>query len=339
MISGAGGLEAYTLSLVETMSVPSQNICLKDIGRVRDKRKKDIKAILEQPFLAKLDAPHYVTAIEIQNILKKNHQELPQRIYGAGTWLIPQNRHLGAIELQKLLYKQIQELSPQKTNVSSQNDFGQFDGVEFQVKKGVKITLPNKDIDLRFHLPPQGLGRRLGQRILPLDLFYHPKIQKFAKQRGTNNKLALLRFQIPVRIQKKISIAVARYDLGIGQRLKKEDFKWEERTIYDDTIRYARTELLRRRVMNPIKKGQAFTEGNVQDVPAVFKGQRLHLSYQKEGIVLRCYSVATSAGYVGDLILVRLLFSGARRAITRRVRIVSENAVELVEPKVVSNSM
>lgn len=203
-----------------------------------------------------------------------------------------------------------------------------LDELDIQVQKDTVIALPSSDFILKYQLSKRIQNWKLGKRVISLDLY--PK--------GTSKKRVFYRFQIPIVIHQWIQAAIANKDLFIGQRISEDDFSWERRSIFDESIRYASFNLNKRRVMTSVSKGQVLTNSNVQPIPSVFRGQKVRLVYQKGSLVFRFIAVAMSPGDIGENISIKIIFLDGRQSLPRKARILSEKEVELIDKEYLSGN-
>jgi flagella basal body P-ring formation protein FlgA len=142
----------------------------------------------------------------------------------------------------------------------------------------------------------------------------------------------LLRQHVPVKIFRKVRVAVATRDLAVGERMRKGDWRVEEREIDYAPERYAMGDLTGRRVMSKLRAGTALTASVIQVMPAVRRGQPVELVYQTPGLVIKCRSVAGRDGKVGDIIPVTTVFPSGKGKRELRARIVDDGRAVLVGP-------
>lgn len=289
-------LAAYSLYLQDKTMVPAGPIRLGDIARVEGGEGRMADKLL----FRNLNAPRYIGVADLRNSLKDNGPETLDRIYGAGTWIVPLGKELNAVELEDLLREQIAAL-PGGAEL--------YQGSVLRLAANTRLKVPAEGVRLVFRLPSRAGSLTPGKRIIPLDIVPLAQQQKKSGKKNT----VLARHQLQISILEKRAVAVATRDLPVGHRLTADDFRMEIRELDNDEIRFAGGDLLNRRVMSPTKSGTEFTTSNIQVMPAVRRGQSLSLVYQRPGLVFRVRSVALQSGEIGQTIPVRVLFPASSK--------------------------
>lgn len=297
-------LSAQALYLKNSAEVEGGRVSLGQLGRLQGAPESEGLLLFEA-----LRAPRYLSASELQEALR-NRRGANLRVFGAGVWIIPQNRRLDAAALQTLLETSIRR-APGGAELLSRH--------RIAVGENAVALAPEEGVELRFHLPARIESLNAGRRILALDGIVTD---------GQGRSRTLFRRQVPVQILARLTVAVARRDLAIGERLGADDYRIEEREFDDLTERYPHSNLNGMRVMAGIRSGELLTAANVQTQPAVRRGQSMDLTYQTDGIVLRVRCTAMGEGEPGQHIRVRPLFPASRRTDTvLTARILDERTV------------
>jgi flagella basal body P-ring formation protein FlgA len=306
-------LLAYSVYLENQVEVPPGAVRLGDIARIEG----DTGGIGDKLLFRELREPRYVKASELRESLSVGAPESPDRVYGAGTWIIPLGRELDAAELELMLREQLAAI-PGGAEL--------HEDTVLRIAPNTRIRVPAGGVRLIFRLPARASSLTAGKRILPLDVL--PASE-------TGRRTVFARHQLQVGILKKKRVAIATRDLPIGHRLGPGDYRFEVREFDNVEARFAEGDLSKRRVMSNIPGGVILTTSNVQVMPAVRRGQSLSLVYQRPGMVFRVRSVAMRDGEIGEQIPVRVLFpaSGGRSSSTSdasrilNVTIVAEDSV------------
>ncbi len=306
-------LFAYSVYLQSQVQVPAGPVRLGDLGRVEagaESSAADAKQIAEKLLFRDLHAPRYVQAAELRRGLGNGPGKL-ERVYGAGTWVVPQGRVLDNQALEAMLLKEIDALSG-----------GERDGsLVLRLAPNVKIPVPSEGVRLLYRLPSRAGALSPGRRIIPLDV-----VPEDVGESPSKN-VVFARHQIQVTILKKRKIPVAARDLPVGHRLTKDDYRLEERELEHEDAQYASGDLSGRRVMSDVRSGTELTSSHVQLMPVIRRGQSLRLVYQRPGMVFRLRSVALRNGDPGDRIPVRVLYPSGRNSKTLTVTVIGEGTV------------
>lgn len=278
---------------------------LGDIGRIENAKNK--KIISSKLVVNNLESPVYISSEILSQKLKAGMPEKLDRIYGRGIWLIPVTRVYDHNKLEKILFKQLNQLKGAKNILP---------GLSINIPEAVRFNLPEKGVSYKFRLPSHARSLTPGQRIVALDVFSLDKKKEF-----------LLRRQVKVDIREWIQVAVSKRDLIPGSTIKKSDYHLEKRAVYSGKKDFVAGNITGRKVMASIPQGTDLTVKNLQHVHTVRKGQRVALVMQSPGLILKIKSIAQKNGEPGDLIPVRVLLPGGRFGNQMRARVMDEQQV------------
>lgn len=308
-------LFAYSVYLQNQVEVPAGPVRLGDLGRVEvtagaEGVVVDVKQIEDKLLFRDLRAPRYVQAAELRRGLEHGPAKL-ERVYGAGTWVVPQGRILDTQTLEAMLLKEVDALAA-----------GVRDGsLVLRLAPNIKIPVPSEGVRYLYRLPSRADALAPGRRIIPLDIVPEDSGASPSKN------VVLARHQIQVTILKKRKVPVAARDLPVGHRMTKDDYRLEEREMEHEDAQYASGDLSGLRVMSNVRSGTELTTSHVQVMPVVRRGQSLRLVYQRPGMVFRMNSVALRNGDPGERIPVRVLYPSGRNTKTITVTVVGEGTV------------
>lgn len=305
-----GEVAAYSLYL-KAQAVSKQSVVrIGDIARVAGELNPG--TIGAKVVVKDLRRPRYISRADLERSLAVGPEKL-ERVYGNGVWIVPVTRRMSAEAL-------VDELRRRLAGLAGGKDFLKRHRLRVDGGAGLDAT-PDADA-LHFVLPSRIEQFSPGMRMITVDV----------RGKRDGREKVLLRQHVPVKIFRKVRVSVATRDLAVGERMRKGDWRVEEREIDYAPERYAMGDLTGRRVMSKLRQGTALTASVVQVMPAVRRGQPVELVYQTPGLVIKCRSVAGRDGKVGDIIPVTTVFPSGKGKRELRARIVDDGRAVLVGP-------
>lgn len=130
----------------------------------------------------------------------------------------------------------------------------------------------------------------------------------------------------PLKIKLKLNVYTAKKDLALNSALHRSDFKLQKIEISGNPEDFLKTwpdNLNNKKLARSLKKGEILTFNDLKTPDAVKWGDKLHLSYKMNNIIISTFVAARERGKIGDLITVENLNSGYRF----KARIISSNEV------------
>ena len=288
---------SYSLYLRGSIQSKTESIPIAELGRFEglNAGKFHFSMSGEKPVFLDRDA--------VQKLLLREVGNSPERIYGKGIWILPLGEELSGSALHNFLLSEIKKIPGTNKEKNS---------VALHLEEGQKLKTC-KNCSLELQLPGNVSRMFSGKRIISADIVVL----------DSGRKKILLRQKIALSVLKKVLLPVAARDIYRGKRLESADFQMVEKEIDPDDTNFIESDVLGRRAVNDVKKGDVLSPSSVQMLADVRRGQSLEVVYQTETIVLKCRSIAGSDGNIGDTIPVTLLLPSGKKSDTKRVRVVS----------------
>ena len=308
-LPGMDGLEAYSLYMKSRAFVSGKVVRLKDIARISGEETPGL--ISDKIVTRGANQPFYIRAQDLKKTLRNGPEKLDW-VYGSGAWIIPTRGRYTKAELKSELQKQIRALPGGAVFLKdSVITIGKLRRYPPRVQGAVQVS---------FQLPRDAGRLYPGRRAMSL---------VFSVVNEQGRKIALLREQIPMLIQKRTRIYTARRNMRVGDRLQKGDYEIKEELLSESPERYVRADPAGLKVLGYIRAGEPIRRARLRLVLPVRRGQGVDMVYQAPGIVIKARAVAERSGKIGDVIPVRALFPSGRASRRVRGKIVAEGIVML----------
>lgn len=309
-LSPITNLFAYSLYL-QPRAISKKNVVrMGDIARVEGERRPgDIR---DKVVVQDLRAPLFISRAELEQKLSGGPDRL-DRVYGRGVWIVPLTEKLSAEKILAVLRANLERMPGGK-------DF--LENHRLRIDGEARLDGTPDESALHFVLPSRIDLLSPGMRMITVDV------------RGDEDgrTRVLMRQHVPVRIYRRVKVAVATRALGVGERLQAGDWREEIREIDYAPARYVTGDLDGRRVMSKLPVGSLLTAATVQVMPAVRRGMRVELVHQTPGLVFKIQSVAGRDGKIGDVIPVTAVFPTGKGKRELNARVVDDGRVVLLGP-------